>query len=137
MNTECLNYSYVPNKVMRADELTKSSSMCIWGSDHVCCKHTSSSMTPLVIPLATPLWHRLLPDLCYCLTNTLQVLSPPLPPPFPLFLCRLLTFLACQLGKRGCFISAWFPHVMMCCCSWYTKGLFCGTQLMMGGQSLP
>lgn len=130
MDTECLNYFYIPNKVMRANELTKSSSIqiCIWVSDHLCCKHTiflfhdtfshslcHTSVTPLA-PLGSP--SSILPYL-----GTLQIFSPP---PLPLFLGCLSTFLACQLGKREGFFLVWFCHVVMCCCSWHAKGLCCG-----------
>ena len=115
---------------MRANELTKSSSIqiCIWVSDHLCCKHTDclfpdtfshSFCHTFVIPLA-PIAS---PSLLLSYLNTLQIFSPP---PLPLFLCCLSTFLACLLGKREGFFLVWFRRVVMCCCSWHTKSLCCG-----------
>lgn len=105
MDTECLNYFFISNKVTRANKLTKSSSIqaCIWVSDHLCCKHTvflfhdtlsQSLCHTFLIPLATLAFpSQLLPYL-----NTFQVFFF-FPPPLPL-LCCLSTFLVCQLGKR-------------------------------------
>jgi len=118
------------NKVTRANELTNSSSIqiCVWVSDHLCCKHTvflfhgtfsHSLCHAFAIPVA-PLasLSAVLPDL-----NTLQIFSPA---PFPRFLRCLSTLLACQLGKREAFPLVWFRRGVMCCCSWHTKGLCCG-----------